>query len=79
MLFTYHRVGRISPISALAAVGSAVIVVGVATTMLVVVGVGACGVRLFRAIGSIGPAGRRVPVEDHTTIEGVVVNSTDAG
>ncbi len=77
MLITYHRVFRISPLSALAAVASAVVVVGVATTVLVAVGVAAGGVRLLRAIRLIGPAGRRVPFEDHTTIEGVVVNSTD--
>lgn len=77
MFITYHRVGRISLLPALAAVAAALIVVGVATITLVVVGAAACGVRFLRAIGRIGPAERSVPSQDHTTIEGVVVDSTD--
>lgn len=75
MFVTYHRVGRISLLPALAAGAAAVIVLGVAAITLVVGGVAACGVRLLRAIGRIGPAERRASFEDHRTIEGVVVDS----
>lgn len=77
MFFTYHRVGRIPLLPALAAGAVAVIVVGIATITLLVVGIAACGVGLLRAIRRIGPAERRVAVQDQTTIEGVVMDSTD--
>jgi len=55
-----------------------IIVAGVATVTFVVVGVAACGVALLRAIGRIGRAAERnMPFQDRTTIEGVVVDSTD--
>jgi hypothetical protein len=62
----------------LASGASLVIVAGVATVTFVVVGVAACGVALLRAIGRIGRAAQRnMPFQDRTTIEGVVVDSTD--
>lgn len=81
MFFTYHRVGRVSLIPALAAGASAVIVVGVAAIALVGVGIAVCGVQLLRAFGRIGPAGGRARVQDRTSIEGIVVDSVvvDAG
>ena len=65
---------------ALVAAAALMIVAGVATVTFVVVGVAACGVALLRAIGRIigRAAERNVPFRDHTTIEGVVVDSTVA-
>jgi hypothetical protein len=74
MFITYRRIGRISVLPALATVAAAVVVAGVAATALVIVGVAGCGVWLLRVFGR---AERRVPFQDHTTIEGVVVDSTD--
>lgn len=62
---------------ALATVAAAVVIAGVAAIALVFVGLAACGVWLLRAVGVTGRAGWRVPVQDHDTIEGVLVNSTD--
>lgn len=62
---------------ALATVAAAVMVAGVAATALVFVGLAASGVWLLRAFGGTGRAGRRMPVQDRDTIEGVVVDSTD--
>jgi len=77
MFFRYHRAGRLSLLPALAAVAAGLILAGVAAITLVVVGVAVCGIWLVRAIGRSGRAGRRTPVQDHQTIEGVVVRSTD--
>lgn len=74
MFVRFHHVGRISGLSALAA---AVVVAGVAAVALVIVGGAACAVWLARAAGRIGGAGRRVPLHDHDTLEGVVVDSTN--
>lgn len=76
MFITYHRVGRIHVLPALAAVAAAVMVAGVAATALVAVGVAAVGVRLFRAVARIGRAEHPVPSQDDEIIEGVVVDST---
>jgi len=78
MFFTSIRVTRIPLLPSLAAVAALVVVAGVATVAFVVVGVAACGVGLLRAIGRIGWAAERsAPFQDRTTIEGVVVDSTD--
>lgn len=85
MLVTYHRAGRLSLFPALAAVAAAVVLAGIAAVVLafigavalVIVGGTACALWLFRSVGRIGRADRRVPAHDHDTIEGVVVDSTD--
>jgi hypothetical protein len=79
MFITTIRISRMSVLRALVAAAVLMIVAGVATVTFVVVGVAACGVALLRAIGRIGRAAERnVPFQDRTTIEGVVVDSTDA-
>lgn len=78
MFFTYHRVGRIPVLPALAAAGALVIVGGIAVTTLAIVGAVACGTRLLRAFG-LAPAERRLAFQDRETIEGVVVNRSQAG
>jgi hypothetical protein len=77
MIVTYRRVGRISLLPALAAVAGAVIVAGVVVIPLVVLGVATYGIRLVRAIGRGSSAERQVALQDHTIIEGVVLDSTD--
>ena len=78
ILFTYHRVGRIPVLPALAAVGAVVIVGGLAATILAIVGVAAVGTRLLRRVGLAGttPA---LPVQRDDVIEGVVVDRPAAG
>ena len=77
MFITYRRVGRISALPALVTVAAAMMVAGVAAITLVIIGVAGCGVSLLRACGRSGRADRRVPAQDHQTIEGVIVDSTD--
>lgn len=77
MFLTYHRIGRVSALPALAALAAAVMVAGLAAVVLLIVGGAACGVWLLRAVGRIGRADRRMPAQDHDTVEGVVVDSTD--
>jgi hypothetical protein len=76
MFFTFRRVNRISVVPVLAMVVSVAILAGVAAIMAVAVAV-ACGVALLRAIGVVRPANPSVPLPDHATIEGVVVDSSD--
>jgi hypothetical protein len=82
MFFTYHRVGKIPVLPALAAAGALVIVGGIAVTIavttLAIVGVVAGSVRLLRTLG-LAPAERRLAFQDHETIEGVVVNRSQVG
>jgi hypothetical protein len=77
MFFSYRRVRSISVVPALVTVASVAIVVGVAAIVLFVVGVVACSAVLLRAIGVIRPGKSAVPVQDHATIEGVVVRSSE--
>jgi hypothetical protein len=77
MFFTYHRVGRIPVLPALAAAGALVIVGGIAVTTLAIVGVVAFGTRLLRASGLLG-AERPRAFQPDDTIEGTVVNRQDA-
>lgn len=77
MLVTYYRAGRLSLFRALAAIAAAVVLAGIATVVLVIVGGTACALWLLRSIGRIGRASRRVPTHAHDTIEGVVIDSTD--
>lgn len=77
MFLTYHRVGRISLLPALATVAAAVMVAGVAGIAFLIIGVAGCGVWLLRAFGGPARTNQRVPAQDHETIEGVVVDSTD--
>lgn len=74
MIVTYHRVGRIRLLPALAAAGAVVIVAGLAAATLVVVGVTAGAARLLLGFRR---RGRAMPdtVEDGRVIEGVVVES----
>ena len=73
MQFTYHRVGRIPVLPALAAAGALVIVGGIAVTILAIVGVVRFGTRLLRTFGLVGtrPAPRS---HGDDVIEGVVVD-----
>jgi hypothetical protein len=77
MFFIDRRVGRISGLPAALATGAAaVMLTGVAAMALVIISVAGCGVWLLRAFASTARADRRLPVHDHGTIEGVVVDST---
>ena len=76
MIFTYHRVGRISVIPALAAAGAVVVVGGIAATVLAIVAVAAAGAGLLRAVGRIVAPRREAAIEDAGVIEGVVVESS---
>ena len=79
MFVTYHRVGRIPVLPALAAAGALIIVGGIAVTILAIVGVVACSARALRAFGIV-VAEPRLPFEAGDTIEGVVVHrSSSAG
>lgn len=77
MQFTYHRVGRITVLPALAAAGAIVIVGGIAVTILTIVGVVRLGTRLLRTFGLVGtkPA---LPSQGDDVIEGVVVSRSSA-
>ena len=77
MQFTYHRVGRIPVLPALAAAGAIVIVGGIAVTILAIVGVVWLGTRLLRTFGLVGtkPA---LPSKNDDVIEGVVVSRSSA-
>ena len=81
MFVTYHRVGRIPVLPALAAAAALVVVGGIAVTIAVTtlafVGVVACGARLLRTF-RLAPSERRPAFEDRDTIEGVVVNESPA-
>jgi hypothetical protein len=77
MFITYHRVGKLSVPAALAAVAAAVVLGGLAAIAIAIIGVAVGAAWLLRAAG-IGRAARRVPPQDHNTIEGVVVDSTEA-
>lgn len=76
MIFTYHRVGRISVVGALAAAGAVVVVGGIAATVLAIVGVAAVGAGLLRAFGRIVAPRREAAIDDGRIIEGVVVESS---
>ena len=77
MQFTYHRVGRIPVLPALAAAGALVIVGGIAVTILAIVGVVRFGTRLLRTMGLV----RTRPAlfsQGDDVIEGVVVDRSSA-
>lgn len=73
MLITYHRVGRIRVLPALAAAGAMVMVGGIAVAILAIVGIVWCGAWLLRAVGLVptkaGPA-----AQSDDIIEGTVVH-----
>ena len=73
MFFTYHRVGRIPVLPALAAAGALVIVGGIAVTILAIVGVVGFGTMLLRTFGLVRTE-RALASEGDDVIEGVVVN-----
>jgi hypothetical protein len=78
MFFTYHRVGRIPVLPALAAAGAIVIVGGIAVTILAIVGVVGFGTRLLRTFGLVGTE-RALASQGDDVIEGVVVNRSSTG
>jgi len=77
MFVTYHRVGRLAVLPALAAVAAALLLAGVAAVVLVIVATAACAMWFLRALGRIGRSDRRVPARDPDTIDGVVLHSAE--
>jgi hypothetical protein len=77
MFFTYHRVGRIPVLPAIAAAGPIVIVGGIAVSILAIVGIVGCGAWLLRALGLMGT--ERAPAsQSDDIIDGVVVHRSSA-
>ena len=77
MSVTYHRVDRIHVPPALAAAGAAIIVGGIALTILAIVATIWWTTRALRALGFI-VAVPRLAVGGDDTIEGVVVHRSSA-
>jgi hypothetical protein len=73
MFFTYHRVGRIPVLPALAAAAAMVVVGGIAVTILAIVGIVGCGAWLLRAVGLVATE-RVLATQSDDVIEGIVVN-----
>jgi hypothetical protein len=73
MIVTYHRIGRIPVLPALAAAGALVVVGGIAVTVLSIVGLIAWSTKALRAVGIV-VAKPRLPLAGGDIIDGVVVH-----
>lgn len=73
MFVTYHRVGRIPVLPALAAAGAIVLVGGIAVALFAMVGIIGCGAWLLRAAGLVATE-PVLATPSGDIIEGMVVN-----